>query len=155
MYFHYLAITSLWQRAWLFIWANFHKLGIHYFKHGRTWLSDNVEVNMGIYIDGNSNWQTINYRIFFNPVSKCMLAASRYNDLRILYMMTLASFYNCHDKNIKTFIGFYQNLECILLHTLQKVKITNILNFSSDKFKEYTLPPSLSLSLSLSLSFEL
>ena len=48
MNFHYVAIISLWQRAWSFIGTNLnrHHLGMLYVKHGETWLGDSEEVNM-------------------------------------------------------------------------------------------------------------
>ena len=60
MYFHFVSIISLWQRAWPFIRTNLNclHLGVLYVKYGGTWLGDSEEVNTWKDIDGHLNRQT-------------------------------------------------------------------------------------------------
>ena len=65
MYFYFVAIIPLWQRAWSFIWTNFNHLylGMRYVKYGKTWLGDFEEVNVWKDMDGHLDRQIDRYTI--------------------------------------------------------------------------------------------
>ena len=68
MYFHYVAIISLWHRACPIIWTdliNHLKLGMLYVKYGGTWLGDSEEVYHWKNMDGKTDRQISNKQKVF------------------------------------------------------------------------------------------